>query len=65
MRAVRTVMLQEHVDMVAGDVNGAAWRCQSGSDDRPISIFEEAFVNTSLPVPSGSTPLGGTGRRAR
>ena len=54
---VRAVMLQEHVDMVAGDFNGAAWRRQSGSDPRPISIVEEAFVNTDLAVPPGPTPL--------
>ena len=30
--AVRTVMLQERVDMVAGDFNGAAWRRQSGNE---------------------------------
>ena len=33
LSAVRTVLLQEQVDMVAGDFNGAAWRRQSGSDD--------------------------------
>ena len=54
---VLTVMLQEHVDMVAGDFNGAAWRRQSGSDPRPISIIEEAFANTDLPVPPDPTPL--------
>ena len=55
--AVRTVMHQEQVDMVAGDFNGAAWRRRSGSDPRPISMIEETFVNTSLPVPPGPTPL--------
>ena len=59
--AVRTVMLQEQVDVVAGDFNGAAWRRQSGSDPRPVSIIEEAFVNTFLPVPPGPTPLWGSG----
>ena len=54
---VRTVMLQEHVDMVVGDFNCDAWRLQSGSDPRPISIIEEVFANTSLPVPPGATPL--------
>ena len=58
---VRNVMLQEHVEMVAGDVNGAAWRRQSCSDPVPPSIIEETFVNTSLPVPRGSTPLWGPG----
>ena len=32
--AVRTVMHQEQVDMVAGDFNGAAWRRQSGNEQR-------------------------------
>ena len=30
--AVRTVMRQEQVDMVAGEFNGAAWRRQSGNE---------------------------------
>ena len=54
-------MLQEHVDMGAGDFNGAAWRSSSGSDRRPIRPIEEAFANTSLPVPPGSQPLWGLG----
>ena len=56
--AVRTVMLQEQVEMDAGDFNGSAWRRQSGSDPRPISIIEEAFVNTNLPVPPGPRLVG-------
>ena len=55
------LFLQEHVDLVAGDFFGAAWRRQSGSDVRPISIIEEAFANTNLPLPLGSTPLWGPG----
>ena len=55
---VRTVILQEHAEMVAGDVKGAAWR-QSSSEPRPITIIEETFVNTSLRVPPGPTPLWG------
>ena len=54
-------MTQDQVDMVAGDFNGAAWRRQSSSDHRPISIIEEAFANTSLPIPPGPTPLWGPG----
>ena len=57
--AVRAVMHQQQVDLVAGDFSGAAWRRQSGSDPGPISIIEETFVNTSLPVPSGPPPPGG------
>ena len=61
MLTVRTVMLQEHVDLVAGDFNGAAWRCPCGSDRRLISIIEEAFADTNLPMPPGTTPLWGPG----
>ena len=60
---VRTVMLQEQVYMVAGD--GAAGRRQSGSDPRPISIIEEAFVNTNPPIPPGPFTVVETRRRAR
>ena len=58
---VRTVMPQEQVNMVAGDFNGAAWRRQSGSDPRPISIIEEAITKTCLPILPGTTPLLGPG----
>ena len=54
---VCTVMLQEQIDMVAGDFNGSAWPRQSDSDPRPIGIIEEVFANTNLPVPPGPTPL--------
>ena len=59
--AVRTVMRQEQVDMVAGDSNGAAWRRQSGSEQRRNSTIQEAFANTNLPIPPGPTPLFGPG----
>ena len=40
---IRAVMLEEHVDLVTGDINGAAW-CQSNSNNpQPTSIIEEAF----------------------
>ena len=67
--AVRTVTHQQQVDMVAGDVNGAAWRRQSGSDSRPISrpisIIEEAFANTSPPMRPGPSTVVGTRKRSR
>ena len=44
--SVRTVMFQEQVDMVAGDLNGAAWRRQPGNEQWRDSTFEEAFANT-------------------
>ena len=51
--------VEEHVDMVAGDFNGAAWRRPCGSDRRLTSIIEEAFANANLLVPSSPTPLWG------
>ena len=51
-------MLGEHVDLVAGDFNGAAWRCSNRNN---ISTIEEAFADCALPTPPGSTPLWGPG----
>ena len=59
--AIRTVLHQQQVDLVAGDFNGAAWRRQSGSGSRSISSIEEVFVNTNLPLPPGPTTLWGPG----
>ena len=53
--------LEEHEDLVAGDFHGAAWRRPCGSDRRLTSILEEAFTDTNLLVPPGSTPLRGPG----
>ena len=39
---VRAVMLEKHVDLVAGDFNGAAWRRTTTANN--ISIIEEAFA---------------------
>ena len=55
--AVRTVMRQEQVDMIAGDINGAAWRRQSGSDQRRNSTIEGAFELTNS---AGPTTIVGT-----
>ena len=46
----------ENVDLMAGDFNGAAWRCDNMNN---ISIIEEAFVRCALPMPPGTTPLWG------
>ena len=56
--AVRFVKVQEQVGMVAGDFNCAGWRRQSGSDTRSTGIIEEAFANTSLPIPPGPHRCG-------
>ena len=37
---IRAVMLDENVDLVAGDFNGSAWRCSNRNN---ISTIEEAF----------------------
>ena len=47
---IRALMLQDHVDVVAGDFNGAAWRRDSSNS---ISIIEEPFADFALPMPPG------------
>ena len=42
-------MLVEHVDLVAGEFNEAAWRRQCGNGR--LNIVEEAFADTDLPMP--------------
>ena len=46
--AVRIVMCQEQVDMVAGDFHGASWRKNSGDNQQRDSMIEEAFANTNF-----------------
>ena len=46
---IRALMLEEHVDLVAGDFSGAAWRRLCGNGR--LSIIEEAFADTNLPMP--------------
>ena len=52
---IRATMQEEHVDLVAGDFNGAAWRQSYGNNPQPTSILEEAFADTDFPVPLGPT----------
>ena len=54
---IRAVMLDEKVDLVAGDFNGAAWRRDNSNN---VSIIEEAFADCALPMPPGP-PLWGPG----
>ena len=51
---IRAVILDEKVDLVAGDFNGAAWRRDNSNN---ISIIEDAFADCALPMPPGPTPL--------
>ena len=55
---IRAMMLDEQVDLVAGDFNGAAWRRTTTANN--ISIIEEAFADCDLPMPPGPTPLWGS-----
>ena len=43
------------MDLVAGDLNGTASRRQTSNGS--LSIFEEAFADSDLPMPPGPTPL--------
>ena len=58
--AFRAVMLDEHIDLVAGDFNGAAWRRQTNNGN--LSIIEEAFSGSDIPMPPGPTPLWAQGQ---
>ena len=51
---VRALMLDEHVDLVAGEFNGAAWRCSSRNN---ISTIDGAFADCALPSPPGLPTL--------
>ena len=54
---LRAIMISQQVDLVAGDLNGTAWRCRSNN----ISTSDEAFTDCALPTPPGPTPLFGLG----
>ena len=56
---IRGVMIEEHADLVVGDFDGAAWRRQIGNGN--LSIIEEAFAGSDLPMPPDPTPLWGPG----
>ena len=51
---LRAIMISQHFDLVAGDVNGTAWRCLSRDN---LSSIDEAFILCALPTPPGPTPL--------
>ena len=52
-------MLDEKVDLVAGDFNGAAWRRTIWASK--LSIIGEAVADCDLPLPLGPTQLWGPG----
>ena len=51
---IRAIMIGQHIDLVAGDFNGTAWRCSNRNN---ISTIQEAFADCALPTPPGPTPL--------
>ena len=51
-------MISQDIDLVAGDFNGATWRCRSRDN---LSSIDEAFADCALPTPPGPTPLWGPG----
>ena len=54
---IRAIMLEEHVDLVAGDFNDAAW-CRLCGNDRK---FSSIIGDTDLSMPLGPTPVWGPG----
>ena len=44
-------MISQEVDLVAGDVNGTAWRYRSKDN---LSTIDEAFTDCALPTPHGA-----------
>ena len=45
---IRAIMQEEHVGLVAGDFNGAAWRQSNSNNPQRTSIIEEAFCRHRL-----------------
>ena len=58
---IRAIMQDEHVNLIAGDFFGTAWRQKSGNNPHPTSTLDEAFADTDFPMPPGPTPLWGPG----
>ena len=50
---LRAIVISQ-VDLVAGDLNGTAWRYRSKDN---LSTIDEAFADSALPTPPGRTPL--------
>ena len=55
---IRAIMIGQHIDLVAGDFNGTAWRCSNRDN---LSTMDEAFADCALPAPPGPAPLWGPG----
>ena len=55
---IRSMMIGQQIDVVAGDFNGTACRCSNRDN---ISTIDRAFANCALPTPPGPTALWGPG----
>ena len=51
IKTVRGLMISQNIDLVAGDFNGAAWRCRSRDN---ISTNDGVFSDCALPTPPPS-----------
>ena len=58
IQSIRALMISQNIDLVAGDFNGAAWRCRSRDNLRTI---DEVFSDCALRTPPGLTPLWSPG----
>ena len=50
-------MIEEDIDLVAGDFDGASWRRKMGRQQQYDSTLAEALKNARLPVPPDPIPL--------
>ena len=49
IQTVRALLICQNIDSVAGDFNGAAWRCRSRVN---ISTIDEVFSDCAVPTPN-------------
>ena len=59
--AVRTLVCERKVDIVAGDLSGTSWRRKSGPQQQLDSTLEETIKNAKLLVHPGPYNCGGLG----
>ena len=57
IQTVRALMISQNIDLVAGDFNGAAWRCRSRDN---LTTIDEAFADCALSTKPGTTHIVGT-----
>ena len=55
IQAVRSLMISQDINLVAGDFSGGAWRCRSRDN---LSSIDEGFADCALPTPLGPHHCG-------